>query len=276
MAAMASRRSTCLLLLLVAPPLCAPWLSAARGHRAAAVRMAVKRGPNKFARREQLVKDMDQQARRREPDGPWEEDPSTPLALACVRAGDARKARDVSALRVGHLTSAANFFVNMVGGSKAQIEAIVKTVEDDAAENFARVGKRQGKATSGWVCLDFDDVVVNIFSEQQRDFYQLDKFWGAAEFIDLTEILIPNLAPAGEERAEGDVDEWLLGDDDDWSLGAAHPHRPSAAPGLHRTSGWQPWDVRSSLSLTCLTRSRSVPGQTTTTGRCRRCPSSRR
>jgi len=121
---------------------------------------------------------------------------------------------------VGHLTAATNYFVNMVGSSKAQINAIVKSVEDDAEEAGYRVGKRQGTAVSGWVCLDFDDVVVNVFSEEQRDFYKLDLFWHAAEFIDLTGILIPNLAPSGSERSgEGqDVDEWLLGGEDDWEL----------------------------------------------------------
>ena len=55
---------------------------------------------------------------------------------------------------------------------------------------------------------------------EQRDFYKLDLFWHAAEFIDLTGILIPNLAPSGSERSgEGqDVDEWLLGGEDDWEL----------------------------------------------------------
>jgi len=182
--------------------------------------MARPKGASKAVRRDKLLDDMDSGTSRREPDGKWEEDPSTPLALLAVRAGDARKARDVSALRVGHLTAATNYFVNMVGSSKAQINAIIKSVEDDAEEAGYRVGKRQGTAVSGWVCLDFDDVVVNVFSEEQRDFYKLDLFWHAAEFIDLTGILIPNLAPSGSERSgEGqDVDEWLLGGEDDWEL----------------------------------------------------------
>lgn len=201
---------------------CAPWhaLTTTRGHRSAVSMMARPKGASKAVRREKLLDNMDSGTSRREPDGKWEEDPSTPLALLAVRAGDARKARDVSALRVGHLTSATNYFVNMVGSSKAQINAIVKSVEDDAEEAGFRVGKRQGTAVSGWVCLDFDDVVVNVFSEEQRDFYKLDLFWHAAEFIDLTGILIPNLAPSGSERSgEGqDVDEWLLGGEDDWEL----------------------------------------------------------
>ena len=136
--------------------------------------MARPKGASKAVRRDKLLDDMDSGTSRREPDGKWEEDPSTPLALLAVRAGDARKARDVSALRVGHLTAATNYFVNMVGSSKAQINAIIKSVEDDAEEAGYRVGKRQGTAVSGWVCLDFDDVVVNVFSEEQVGFNTLN------------------------------------------------------------------------------------------------------
>ena len=148
---------------------CAPWhaLATTRGHRSAVNMMARPKGASKAVRREQLLENMDSGPSRSKPDGKWEDDPSTPLALLAVRAGDARKARDVSALRVGHLTSATNYFVNMVGSSKAQINAIVKSVEDDAEEAGYPTPSRQGTAVSGWVCLDFDDVVVNVFSEEQ-------------------------------------------------------------------------------------------------------------
>ena len=119
-------------------------------------------------RRAQLLKDLEAPDAPRDPDGPADSDPAAPLARAACKAGDARKAREVSALRVSHLTSATSFFVSMVGSSKAQITAIVKNVEDELEEEFGRIGRRQGKAISGWVCLDYDAVVVNVFSEAAR------------------------------------------------------------------------------------------------------------
>jgi ribosome-associated protein len=127
---------------------------------------------------------------------------------------------DVRALRVNHLTSATSFFVNMNGRSKAQIAAIVKNVEDEMAAQFGRTAHRQGKAVSGWVCLDYDDVVVNVFSDAQRQFYGIEKFWAAAQPLDLSDVLTPDGPEAAEEVVSGDVDvdDWELGDDDDWSL----------------------------------------------------------
>ncbi|EOD33516.1 hypothetical protein EMIHUDRAFT_59582, partial [Emiliania huxleyi CCMP1516] len=107
------------------------------------------------------------------------------LALAAVRAGDDKKAQGISALRVGHLTSATSYFVTMQGSSRAQIDAIVKSVESEMSERFGRVGSRQGKAGSGWVCLDFDEVVVHVFAQAERDYYAVESFWAGGQPLDL-------------------------------------------------------------------------------------------
>ena len=182
------------------------------------------RATNNRARRSKLFRDMETPIDPRQPDGAAEDDPAAPLALAAVRAVDARKAKDVIALRVSHLTSATSFFVNMAASSRAQIDAIVKNVEDELSENFGRKGSRQGKSGSGWVCLDYDEIVVNVFSEQEREFYQVEKFWAAGQSLDLSDVLIPNLAPSPSAGGASDGDDgWVLdgGDDDDWGLGDA-------------------------------------------------------
>ena len=144
------------------------------------------------ARREKMQEQLEAPRTLLEPDGAPEDDPSAPLALAAVRAADDRKAGDIVALRVGHLTSAASFFVNVVGRSKAQINAIVKHIEDELGDTFGRYelssqppvpltlahilphtnghrkASRQGTGLSGWVCLDYNDVVVNVMSEKER------------------------------------------------------------------------------------------------------------
>jgi len=191
---------------------------------------------NRKSRRAALIKELEAPVQPRQPLGSPEDDPSTPLALAVVRAGDARKAKQMTALRVGHLTSATDYFVNMEGTSKAQIDAIVKNIEDVVQEQFGISGKRQGKAVSGWVCLDFDSVVVNVFSQQERAFYQLEKFWSAAETLDLGDVLIAEPLPSGSishddswGMEDGD-DDWLLSDEE-WSLDDITPETAGAPIG---------------------------------------------
>ena len=168
--------------------------------------------------RARLFKELEVVADAGPPDGPAESDPAAPLAIVACKAGDARKARTVSALRVSHLTSATSFFVCMTGSSKAQINAIVRNVEDEMKEEFGRVGSRQGKAVGGWVCLDYDSIVVNIFSEDAHEYYGIEKYWSAAQPLDLSGVLTPDApAAAGAEVAvEDEEDDWTL--DDDWSL----------------------------------------------------------
>ena len=173
------------------------------------------------ARREALWREMEAPDKRRQPDGEAIDDPSAPLALCAVRAADDRKAIDITALRVSHLTSATTFFINMAGRSKAQISAIVKSIEDEVLQQFGYRSNRQGKARGGWVCLDYDSVVVNIFSEESREFYGIDKYWAAAQPLDLSGVLTPDAPDATPDAAAADaddVDDWELGEDDDWTL----------------------------------------------------------
>jgi len=173
------------------------------------------------ARREALWREMEAPDKRRQPDGEAIDDPSAPLALCAVRAADDRKAIDITALRVSHLTSATTFFINMAGRSKAQISAIVKSIEDEVLQEFGYRSNRQGKARGGWVCLDYDSVVVNIFSEESREFYGIDKYWAAAQPLDLSGVLTPDAPDATPDAAAADaddIDDWELGEDDDWTL----------------------------------------------------------
>ncbi len=167
-------------------------------------------------RRIKLLRNLEPKVEPPQPDGPAISDPAAPLALAAVRAADAKRAADIQALRVTHLTSATNFFVNMQGTSKTQIAAIIKSIEDEIFDSFGRTGSRQGKPGSGWVCLDYDEVVVNVFSEKERSFYQMERFWSSAQPLDLSDVI----TEVSEEKAGStvaDVDDWAL-DGDDWEL----------------------------------------------------------
>jgi len=203
-----------------------PWTSPAAqavvlaAGGAAAPKFAKRRGASKAVRRARLQTSLESTPTRKMPDGPDEDDPATPMALAAAGAADDRKAREIVALRVGHLTSATNYFVNMQGTSRAQIDAIVKSIEDVMLERFEMVGSRQGKASSGWVCVDYESIVVNVFSPEEREFYALEKFWAAAPQLDLSGVISPSTP--GDDSG---VDEWALegaadDEDDDWSLGA--------------------------------------------------------
>ena len=75
----------------------------------------------------------------------------------------------------------ADYFVICTAGSDRQTAAILKDLGEKVLEEFVRKPLHtEGTADSGWVLLDYGDVIVHIFSPQQRSFYNLEQLWAAA------------------------------------------------------------------------------------------------
>jgi len=113
-----------------------------------------------------------------------EPDTALQLALAIAHAADDRKGGDIVLLNVGAVSSLADYFVIITGFSKAQVRAIAGTVQDKVEEDFQRVPVHtEGKSEGSWVLQDYGDVIVHILMPQEREFYNLEAFWGHAERI---------------------------------------------------------------------------------------------
>jgi ribosome-associated protein len=89
-------------------------------------------------------------------------------------------AKDTIVLDIRDLSPFADFFVITDGANERQLRAINRTVAEKMAEAGIRPERTEGGAPSGWIVLDFGDVLVHIFSEEQRDFYRLEDVWAEA------------------------------------------------------------------------------------------------
>ena len=111
------------------------------------------------------------------------------IALECVRALDAKKGRDIKLLETGELTTLADYFVICSATSTTQIKALAdvceKTLKDAGEPPHHVEGHRGGT----WVLLDFSSVVVHIFNEEARKFYDLERLWSDAVPMDLSGVL---------------------------------------------------------------------------------------
>jgi ribosome-associated protein len=75
----------------------------------------------------------------------------------------------------------ADYFVICTAGSDRQTSAILKDLSEKVLEEFRRKPLHtEGKGDSGWVLLDYGDVIVHVFSPSQRTFYSLEQLWAAA------------------------------------------------------------------------------------------------
>ena len=113
------------------------------------------------------------------------QDMSKGLALTIAEAADDRKAGDIVILRVAEVSYLADFFVIVTGYSKAQVRAISQAIEHKVEIEWERRSLRtEGVAESSWILQDYGEVIVHILLPQEREFYNLEAFWGHAEQIE--------------------------------------------------------------------------------------------
>ncbi len=104
-----------------------------------------------------------------------------------VKALSEKKAEKITALKVKDITSIANYFVIAGATSTTQAKALADFVEFKLGEKGVKPKNIEGVSTAGWIVLDYIDVVVHIFTEEQRDFYKLENLWADGEPVDISE-----------------------------------------------------------------------------------------
>ena len=107
------------------------------------------------------------------------------LAITIAHAGEDRKAGDIILLDVAEVSYLADYFVMMTGYSRVQVRAIAQAIEDKVQQELQRSPIRtEGKSEGTWVLQDYGDVLVHIMMPTEREFYNLEAFWGHAERIE--------------------------------------------------------------------------------------------
>jgi ribosome-associated protein len=103
-------------------------------------------------------------------------DPSA-LAQAIVDILSDRQATDIALLDIAHVSTIADYFVIATGTSVRQLNALVDALDEGLREISARPRRVEGTAESGWILIDYGDVVVHLFGPEERRFYDLDGLW---------------------------------------------------------------------------------------------------
>mmetsp|Transcript_9802 Transcript_9802/g.19971 ORF Transcript_9802/g.19971 Transcript_9802/m.19971 type:complete len:264 (-) Transcript_9802:1626-2417(-) len=146
--------------------------------------------------------------------GSVEDDEIAPWVLAAARAGDQRKAENIVAMRVSRLTVITTFFLFMSARNRPQMQAIANLVEETLFRELGvKLRRKSGTPDSGWMLLDYGDLIVHIFERETREFYKLEDFWSAGERMDLTAVISEE--KYGEDSPSLNQDDnWMSADDD--------------------------------------------------------------
>ncbi|MCX7887678.1 MAG: ribosome silencing factor [Verrucomicrobiae bacterium] len=105
------------------------------------------------------------------------------LARLCREAARDKKAEDVLILDVRNISTITDYLILCSGTSEPHLKAIAEEVLRRAREKAHRVGRLCGRASSRWMVLDYDDVMVHIFHPELRERYALEQLWGDAKRV---------------------------------------------------------------------------------------------
>ncbi|MBQ7562689.1 MAG: ribosome silencing factor [Lachnospiraceae bacterium] len=97
-----------------------------------------------------------------------------------IKALEDKKAEDISILDIQKISVMADYFVIATGLSKNQIGAMMNELEQKLSQNKIHAKSIEGTNASGWVLLDYQDIVIHIFDRESRAFYDLERIWGDA------------------------------------------------------------------------------------------------
>ena len=113
------------------------------------------------------------------------------VAIQVTKALDEKKGQNIKLLRITDVSSLADYFLICTGTSNTH----VKTLCDYAEYAMEQLGEpmlgREGHRGNTWELLDYGSVVVHVFTEEAREFYNLERIWADGENVDLTGILLP-------------------------------------------------------------------------------------
>ena len=98
-------------------------------------------------------------------------------AIRAAKALDAKRAKDIVVLKVDEMTVITDYMVIATGRSVPQVKALCEHVEEELAKDDVFARRREGMSEGRWCVLDYGDVMVHVFHEQDREYYQLERLW---------------------------------------------------------------------------------------------------
>ena len=102
---------------------------------------------------------------------------------------DNKLAQDIKIIEISDVTILADYMVIATGRSSTQVKALADEVEFKMDEAGISVSHIEGHRSNSWVLLAYVDIIVNVFNEEAREFYNLERLWQDGNELDMSEIL---------------------------------------------------------------------------------------
>lgn len=113
----------------------------------------------------------------------------------CALVADSKKAADIVVLDVQPHTSIAEHFLICSGTSDRQVQAIAEAIEEELRQHGEKPLAIEGYQQGSWVLIDYADLIVHVFDDESRRFYNLERLWHQAARVDVPGVVSGLLLP---------------------------------------------------------------------------------
>lgn len=113
---------------------------------------------------------------------------SKKIALEIAKIIDSKKGQNIDVLDIQKISSFADYFVIANGMSVRQVKAIADEIEEKMKQHGILLDHKEGYDNGRWILLDFIDVVVHLFIDEERSFYNIERVWRDASYISVDNI----------------------------------------------------------------------------------------
>ena len=114
---------------------------------------------------------------------------SEEFAKKIVKILDGKKGMDIVGIDIHELTTIGDYFILVTGTSSPHVKALADEVEDTLAKEGVEPRRVEGAQSATWILIDYQDVILHIFTKETRDFYNMERLWSDAPRLDLAGLI---------------------------------------------------------------------------------------
>lgn len=111
------------------------------------------------------------------------------VAKEAAKALNSKKGLDIKVIKIEDISVLADYMVIATGTSSTHVKSLADEVEYKLDKAGITVSHIEGYRSNSWILLDYVDVIVNVFSDEAREFYDLERLWRDGEDVDISEII---------------------------------------------------------------------------------------
>lgn len=110
-------------------------------------------------------------------------------ALETAKILSSKKGKDIKVIEISDVSVLADYMVIATGTNSTHVKALADTVEEKLDEMGISVSHIEGHRSNSWVLLDYVDIIVHVFSDEAREYYDLERLWQDGKEIDISSVV---------------------------------------------------------------------------------------